>query len=72
MDAVLDRNTKSKVANQLASGVLANDDEIRAQRATWNAPQEKLTSQTSGWNAQSNMKKVENFGGVDAYKQKQN
>jgi hypothetical protein len=37
MDAVLDRNTKSKVAAQLSSNVLSNgDDELRAQRTQWN------------------------------------
>ena len=73
MDAVLDRNTKSKVAAQLNSNILANDDqEIYEARGQWNQNAEKLQSSSSGWAAQQNMKKSTNTGGVDAYRQKQN
>ena len=70
IDAQLDRNTKGKLANHLASNVLSNDDEIAAQRSTWNSNTEKLHSVTGNWNAQTNMNKPVNKGGIDAYKQK--
>jgi hypothetical protein len=73
MDAVLDRNTKNKVANQLASNVLSNDDETRAQRSTWNKDADKLMATGGqGWAAQENNAKTQNKGGVDAYRQRQN
>lgn len=50
-EANLDRNTKGKVANQLASNVLANEDEeVYAQRAQWNNQTEKLhATGGQGW-----------------------
>ena len=71
MDAVLDRNTKNKAANQLSSNVLSNDDDVRAERAVWNKDADKLqASGGQGWSGQENMKKVHNKGGVDAYRQR--
>jgi hypothetical protein len=72
MDAELDRNTKGKKANQLASNIMSNDDdEIREQRGKWNQA-EPLTAPNSGWSSQQNNKKTTNVGGVDAYRQRQN
>ena len=68
----MDRNTKGKKANNLASNILANEDEeVYRQRNQWNQV-EKLDAPESGWNSQQNMKKVTNVGGVDPYRQRQN
>lgn len=59
MDAQLDRNTRGKKAQNLASNVLGNEDsEVAASRAQWNTDVEKLVGPGTSWSAADNMKKT--------------
>jgi len=51
MDAVLDRNTKNKVANNLASNIMHDEDDTRAERAKWNPNAEKISATNGTWNS---------------------